>query len=146
MRRLPIYSPSCKLATRPSLWPSPPAEGPRRSSRGVSRRPFVPDDFTGILVTFQGRSSCQGPRVVGGGGLPGSKTAAGPAAGPAFLAGRSWGVALGGGDLPGPKAAVGPAFSAGFVPEVFTGILVLFQGLSRLVDAAMDQVLVVFGC
>jgi hypothetical protein len=40
--------------------PSPPAEGPRRSSRGVSRRPFVPDDLTGILVIFQGFSELLG--------------------------------------------------------------------------------------
>ncbi len=40
--------------------PSPPAEGPRRSSRGVSRRPFVPDVLTGILVDFQGFSELSG--------------------------------------------------------------------------------------
>ena len=40
--------------------PSPPAEGPRRSSRGVSRRPFVPDVFTGILVISQGFSELLG--------------------------------------------------------------------------------------
>jgi len=35
--------------------------------------------------------------------------------------------------LPGqPKAAEGPAFLAGFVPEVLTGILVIFQGFSEL--------------
>ena len=53
-RAHPLDYRACRLARCPSLWPSPPAEGPRRSSRGVSRRPFVPDVFTGILVISQG--------------------------------------------------------------------------------------------
>ena len=51
----PPDSRAYRRAGRSTLCPSPPAEGLRRSSRGVSRR------------------SCQGPRFVGGGDLPGPK-------------------------------------------------------------------------